>query len=130
MLLQIGIKMKNHDTADPETVYAPDDQPSELPAEPPIQYRYDAPVLDSVNEMPNQETDLQMASSGEDDPGMDWMQKRNHLVNHFARMNRKKRAYLVNHFARMNRKRRAYLVNHFARMNRKKRARDIMLVIF
>ena len=92
--------MKNHNTVDPETVYAPEDQPSDKPVELPTQYTYDAHVLDSVNEMPNQEPDLQTASSGKDDPGMEWMQKRN------------------------------YLVNHFARMNRKKRARDIMLVIF
>ena len=122
--------MKNQNTVYPETVYGPEDQPSDKPAELPTQYRYDVHVLDSVNEMPNQETDLPRATSGEDDAGVDWMQKRNYLVNHFARMNRKKRAYLVNHFARMNRKRRAYLVNHFARMNRKKRARDIMLVIY
>ena len=84
--------MKNHDTVDPGTVYARDDLTSDLPEELPIQYRYDAHVLESGHEMPNQETDLQKTFPGEDEPGMEWIQKRNHLVNHFARMNRKKRA--------------------------------------
>ena len=84
--------MKNDDKMNPWPVYSRDDLTSDLADELPIQYRYDADVLDSGSEAPDEEADLLNTFSGEDEPGMEWIQKRNHLVNHFARMNRKKRA--------------------------------------